>query len=622
MTEVAAWSCKNLIEAVEAAGVDPEVLVEGLSVSIDQIRQRLSRLPWEDYAVIVERTAEIIGGPDQLADACANFGREPPIGIFRMLAGTFVTSRQLYVLGAKWLGPSAYLHTRARIEELPDGRLQQTVEILPQFRECEMFFHGLRGVLRTSTRMLGQPDAHLEYAIEPRRAVYTIDPPKESAWAYFRRPRVRAEDVAEALRELGATQSELQDSLEEARRTGESLRAQTRRLEAEIEERKRTERELAHALRLEAVGRLAGGLAHDFNNVLTTISGYAELVSQQIAADAPAQSDLEEIHAVTQRATSLTSQVLAFSRREIMNPQDIELNALITEMEPMLRTLVGPQIDLVIRLGHLAGVSADPGRIEQVIVNLASNGRDAMADGGQLLIETDPIRIQPGARLEHPTVEPGEYVRLRVTDSGIGMDASTRERMYEPFFTTKPVGRGTGLGLSTVYGTVTHFGGALVVESEPGKGTAISIYLPRLDGQALPAAATEPEVDLAGHETVLLVEDDDAIRQIMERYLISMGYRVLTAAHGDEAIDRSQSFADEIDVLFTDIVMPGMDGRELADQICRLRPKLRSVVYTSGYVNTTTGLPERMPQEHRFLRKPYEPRDAALEIRSALDSLA
>lgn len=743
MSEVAAWACNNLVAGVRAAGLPAEALVEGLSVSLEYLEKRFNRLSWDDYTVIVERTAEMLGGPRGLERACSGFGAEPTFGLIKVLAGSVVSARALYMLGAKWGGASAFLCTRATCEDLSDGKLRQTVEILPGYRDCQMFFHGVRGVLQTGPRIIGQRDARVEMSIETRRCEYTITLPTRNRWAgRLNRRRANSQDFWDALAELAVANNERLASLRKAQLTGESLRAQshrletlnrlshelarhtnlgelsnkvialldehfgfeavrlsialpvggdletvhqsgrtsgkpasthvlrtftgivgrvdlwgrareqpggaevlladllpwiamaldnarsfealndqTERLEAEITERRRAEQQLAQAMRMDAIGRLAGGLAHDFNNVLTAIIGHAELVAVKLSDDDPAQRDIEEIRSVSERATALISQVLAFSRSNVLHPKLIDLNQLILAMESMLRHVAGENVDLAIFPGvDLGVVSAEAGGLEQIIVNLVANSRNAMPDGGRLAIETSNVEIGNADHQRHPTLPPGRYVRLDVRDSGVGMDEETRERMFEPFFTTNAEGEGTGLGLSTVYGTVMRLEGAVEVESEVGKGSAITILLPRIDGEAeVSRDRSEPKGSVTGTETLLYVEDNEAVRTATTRLLESEGYTVLSATDCVAALEICSEYEDPIHLLLTDVVMPGIDGRELARQIVRLRPEIRSVVYTSGFESADNGKLV-VAGNHSFLRKPYNSAQLFTHMRRALDA--
>ncbi len=401
---------------------------------------------------------------------------------------------------------------------------------------------------------------------------------------------------------------------------------QVRYVQAMVEdqtERKRLQRELMQSQKLEAVGRLAGGIAHDFNNIMTGILGYTQFLLSVLAEDDQCRSDLLEIEKLARRAASLTQQLLAFSRQQILRPRPINLNNLVKETEKLLRRLIGEHIELrTVLKEDLPPVEADPTQIQQVIMNLAVNARDAMPTGGTLTIETRTVEIDSGFEGENLRLQPGTYVMLAVSDTGIGMDEETKARAFEPFFTTKGVGEGTGLGLATVKGIVEQSGGRVWLYSEPGKGTTVKILLPAAS-EARAAETREPEAargeeEIGGTETILFVEDEGAIRDMVERALRDMGYTVLTAADAEEALRISEAYEGEIDLLLTDVVMPGMNGPELAKLIRRRRPQI-SVLYTSGYADDVIARAGMLDSREHFVAKPYRPAELARHIRMLLD---
>ncbi len=397
---------------------------------------------------------------------------------------------------------------------------------------------------------------------------------------------------------------------------------------ADITQRKRAEEalrqkeeQLRQSQKMEAVGRLAGGIAHDFNNLLTVITGYSELVLQRLDEQDPLHRDVEGILKAGERASSLTSQLLAFSRRQVLQPQVLDLNAVVRDMEKMLRRLIGEDIALVTVVDPgLTRIKADRSQIEQVIMNLAVNARDAMPDGGKLTIETTDMYLDREYAQQHAAVTPGHYVMLAVTDSGCGMDDETRKRIFEPFFTTKKVGEGTGLGLSTVYGIVKQSGGNIWVYSEPGQGTTFKVYLPRVTGEVEPEEAKAgPEKSLQGTETVLLVEDEEVVRELARRILTLYGYRVLEAANGGEALLICENRKEPIHFLLTDVVMPGMSGRELHERLAQLRPGMKSL-YMSGYPDTAILHRRALEPGMAFIQKPFSPEALARKVRAVLDA--
>lgn len=382
------------------------------------------------------------------------------------------------------------------------------------------------------------------------------------------------------------------------------------------------EAQLQLSQRLEAVGRLAGGIAHDFNNILTAIGGYTDLLLTDLAENDPRRHDVEEIYQASQRAASLTQQLLAFSRRQVLQPKVINLNTLVPGIEKMLRRLIGEDILFATVLHPRVGnVRADPGQIEQVIVNLAVNARDAMPSGGRLTIETRSVELDDSYATEHPGVMPGRYVMLAVSDTGVGMDEETRARIFEPFFTTKVRGKGTGLGLATVYGIVQQTGGHIWPESERGRGTTMRIYLPRVDepaDQIERPGDTAPEL-VRGNQTILLVEDEAPVRAVTRELLARSGYTVLEAADGTAAlalIDGGNA-GPHVDLLLTDVIMPGMSGRELARQMQSRQPDLR-VLYMSGYTDDAVIRHGMLEPGLAYLEKPFRPPLLLRKVREAL----
>ncbi len=387
----------------------------------------------------------------------------------------------------------------------------------------------------------------------------------------------------------------------------------------DVTEMEQLRRQLEQAQRLEAIGRLAGGVAHDFNNVLTAITGYADLVLMDLAPSDPVRKDVEEIKKAASRAASLTRQLLAFGRRLVLQPRVLNLNELVEDLSKMLKRLIGEDIEFVTYLEpELGNVYADPAQIEQVIVNLAVNARDAMPGGGKLIIETRNVTLNQEYVRTHPGSKPGRYVMLAVTDTGIGMDEETKAHIFEPFFTTKG-GEGTGLGLSQVYGIVKQSGGSIWVYSEPGRGTTFKIYLPRVDAPAAePAEPKEHAGELKGSETVLLVEDDETVRDLACSVLKRFGYEVLEAKNPTEALRLSEGHEGPIHLLITDVIMPGMNGKELAERLQEGRPELR-VLYASGYTDNVIVSHGLLDSGVDFLAKPFGPDNLLRKVREILD---
>ena len=387
----------------------------------------------------------------------------------------------------------------------------------------------------------------------------------------------------------------------------------------DVTERKRLEEQLQQAVKMEAIGRLAGGIAHDFNNLLTAIGGYAHLLREGLGKDDPRRRDVEEILAATDRAASLTRQLLAFSRRQIFRLEILNLNTVVTGMEKMLRRLIGEDIALVTAFAEdLGQVEADRSQIEQVILNLVVNAREAMPRGGTLTLETANVFLDDAYARQHVGVKPGPYVLLAVTDTGVGMDAETLRHIFEPFFTTKETG--TGLGLSTVYGIVKQSNGHIWVYSEPGQGTTFKIYLPLVEKPARPAPQPPAVTGLPyGTETVLVVEDAEAVREFAARVLRELGYTVLTATNGAEALQVAEGYGGPIHLLLTDVVMPGMNGQALQERLAERRPGLK-VLYMSGYTENAIVLRGVLKPGTSYIQKPFTPSDLARRVRQVLDT--
>ena len=390
----------------------------------------------------------------------------------------------------------------------------------------------------------------------------------------------------------------------------------------DVTETRMLELQLRQAQKMEAIGRLAGGIAHDFNNLLMVISGYSEFLLERLGPDPRLRAPAQEISNATQRATSLTRQLLAFSRKQMLAPKVLDLNEMVAENLKMLTRMIGEDIDLVMVPGPgLGAVRADPGQIDQVIMNLAVNARDAMPQGGKLTIETANVALDESFARTHAPLTAGEYVMLAISDTGVGMDSETQSRIFEPFFTTKGA-KGTGLGLSTVYGIVKQSGGFIFVDSQPQRGTAFRAYFPRVDGRDEVAAVQEstglPRAD-RGQETILLVEDETNLRRLARQYLETQGYKILEAEDGAAALQIVDGYAGAIDLLLTDIIMPGVNGRELAEHVTQLLPNVR-VLYMSGYTENAVGHDGTLDAGINLLQKPFSLPALKDRVREVLDS--
>jgi PAS domain S-box-containing protein len=391
----------------------------------------------------------------------------------------------------------------------------------------------------------------------------------------------------------------------------------------DITERKQAEEQLRQAHKMEAIGQLAGGVAHDFNNLLMAIIGYSELLLARLREGDRLRRHVQEIKKAGERAAALTRQLLAFSRRQVLVPQVLDLNSVVSNVQKMLRRMIGEDIDLLtVPAPDLGQVRADPGQVEQVIMNLAVNARDAMPEGGKLTLETTNVALDESYTRNHIDVLPGRYVMLAVRDTGSGMDAETLSHIFEPFFTTKEEGKGTGLGLATVYGIAKQSGGHIEVSSEPGQGTTFKVYLPRIEAACEPAALGVRALELSrGTETVLLVEDDVVVCELLREMLQGSGYTVLEAGGARQALRMGERYAPRpIHLLLADVVMPEMSGPQLADHLARVYPKMK-VLYISGYTDAAVARHGKLSTKAPYLQKPFAPEVLARKVREVLDAV-
>jgi two-component system, cell cycle sensor histidine kinase and response regulator CckA len=387
----------------------------------------------------------------------------------------------------------------------------------------------------------------------------------------------------------------------------------------DITERRALEERFRQSQKMEAIGQLAGGIAHDFNNLLTAIGGFSDLGMSRLAENDPVRHDLEQIQRATDRAAGLTRRLLAFSRKQVLLPTVVDINAIVAEMEKLFRRLIGEDIALKTSLPRgLGHIKADRGQIEQVIMNLVVNARDAMPNGGSLTITTEAVQLQGDDARSTFALPGGPYVMLTISDTGIGMNEQTMLRIFEPFFTTKETGKGTGLGLSTVYGIIEQSGGSILVSSEVGRGTTFKVYLPQVAGEPQLERRSIATEAFSGTETILLVEDDEMVRNLAVRVLTANNYRVFEASNPREALQLGERLSETIHIVIADMVMPEMNGRELADRLLEIRPGL-NVLFMSGYSDKAIVKQQVLDERTPFLQKPFAPNALLKSVRAILD---
>jgi PAS domain S-box-containing protein len=492
-------------------------------------------------------------------------------------------------LQATGLGPWEWDLRTNTVEFSPEWKRQlgyEPDEIAGRYEEWESRLHpdDRERVLTALRDYLGgrQPEYALEFRMRHKDGTYR--------WIYTR---------GVALRDVSGTQTHM---------LGCHL---------DITERKQLEEQFRQAQKMEAIGRLAAGIAHDFNNLLTVIDGYANLVAEDLGPSHRSRADIGGIQAAARSAANLTRQLLAFSRRQVFQPQILDLNGVLRRVQSLLHRVIGEDVTLTLNLSALGRVSADPGQVEQVLMNLAVNARDAMPNGGELTIETADVDLDEAFVAQHRGATAGKHVLVAVSDTGSGMDETTRAHLFEPFFTTKPLGKGTGLGLATVYGIVKQNRGSIWVYSEAGKGSTFKIYLPVATGVAEPPPPPVEVHAVRGTETVLVIEDQSDVRGVIEKALSHYGYTVVGASNGPEAIATAHAYEGPIHILLTDIILPGASGREIARQVVAARPSVR-VLYMSGYTDELIVQHGVLEPGLAFLHKPFTGDTLARRIREVM----
>jgi len=609
--EVSASACKQLLDALEDRGIGRSELLHGLSLSEEDLERPRGRISWSHFVAILDRAAERLGGPEALEEIGAEHGRRPIFRWFPAVARAAISPRDLYWLGRSY-GQSLFRNVACRVEVVSSNRIMQTLTIPAEDPDSRAFFHLMRGALSSTPSFLGLPDSLVDMDLAPRRARYSIVPPRSLGLAtrIFRRLRFSGFALREVVDELTLQHEELLGTFRD-------LMAAHADLKEQVDRRRRVEQELQRAQRLEAVGRLASGIAHDFNNVLTTISVCADLASEHIGNRAYLREDLARIRQAAERAAGVTHKLLAFTRSQPSRPIAVDVDGSIRQLQSVLRRLLGEPITLNSRLESRGTcVRIDPAQLDQVILNLVLNARDATAEAGFISVETSVVSLskeqESGAGLRE-----GRYVCMEVRDTGCGMDEETQSKIFDPFFTTKSVGSGTGLGLSIVHGIAQQAGGAVSVSSEPGKGTSVRVYFPATKGmevrRRVPRTGAQSTKRI---ETVLFAEDDEDLRTMIHRSLRAVGYTVVTASDGEVASRLVGESSRPIDLLVTDIRMPGLNGWELADILRTHNPRL-PVLYISGYPED--GSHRSLGVYESFLAKPFSVERLIGEMQGLLD---
>jgi len=598
--EVSASACKQLLDALEGRGIGRSELLQGLSLSEEDLERPRGRIAWSHFVAILDRAAERLGGPEALEELGATHARRPVATWLPALARTVISPVELYWFG-KWYGQSVFHNVRCNNQRVASNRIQQILTIPNHDPDCPGFFHLMRGVLATTPCLIGLSEARVHMELHPRRAIYTVHTPRPLSLParLFRRLRFSGFALRQVVDELTPQHADLIDAYQQLSEANASI-------QEELERQRRSARDLEQAQRLEALGRLASGIAHDFNNVLSTIRVSADLASAHACDPEALEETLERIRNAADRAAGTTSKLLTFGRSQPVRREILDVNDSVTQMRDVLDRLIGAPVELETCLTSApTQVEVDPTQLDQVILNLVLNARDALELSGRVSITTSIVPIDDADEAPAQQLSSGLYVCLEVSDDGCGIDEETQGRIFEPFFTTKPVGSGTGLGLSIVHGIVRQNGGNVTIDSKPGIGTTVSVYLPFVKG------AREGELtehvgwtgDVSGRpDTVVLAEDDEQLRWVVRTALEKAGFHVLEAASGAHALQVFREHGEGVDALITDVRMPGMSGPELVQKV-RLLTEEVPVLYISGY--TEEGSLGRVGNRQRLLGKPF-----------------
>jgi signal transduction histidine kinase/ActR/RegA family two-component response regulator len=612
--EVSVRALLPVWNAARARGIAPERLAAGTGVPIEQLTQPRERVSWTAFARVMSNLGTVLDDDDLVSLGSSML--DSPV-----LRALFVSGRLLFgvpdvyrwVFGSNGPASQLFAANEGRVQRIAPDRMRLEIRMREGYAPSRENFLVLRGTLVGLSHALGAECAAVAQ-LELRNGVaYEIVVPARhgilgaarSLLSWIFAARSAAEELRSAHYELHERYVELQREIEA-------------RVRVEAD-RQRLEEQLRQSQKMEAVGRLAGGVAHDFNNLLSVILSYTALAIEDPRLAASLRVMLEEVQKAGERASHLTGQLLTFSRQQLVQPRVLDLNRILRDMESMIRRMIGEDVTLrTLPRPDVARVKADEGHIAQVLMNLAVNARDAMPRGGQLTIETDNVELVASREVERMGLRPGDYVVLSVTDNGVGMDAPTLAHIFEPFFTTKGPGKGSGLGLSTVFGIAEQSGGAISVWSEPGKGSTFKLYLPAVDSPA-ERETFRRSTRLSGSETVLVVDDEAPVRAVIRRILKRSGYRVVEAGSATEAVRQCQMHRGAIHVLLTDVVMPETSGRELADQLKPDHSDLR-VIFMTGYTNDAVVQHGLIDGERALLHKPITPDSLLRKIREALDS--